>query len=186
MRLHAPPSLLIGLMLLTGCANDPHVLDAVHAELVSPYQLDSGDQLRVIVFGQDDLSNTYVVDQAGMISMPLIGAVPARGNTTAGIEAAVGKRLRNGFLRNPDVSVEVDRYRPFFAMGEVGAAGQYAFLPGMTVQQAIAVAGGFSARADKFTVTVTRSYGGRVETARLGLSDPVMPGDTLYVRERLI
>jgi polysaccharide export outer membrane protein len=71
-------------------------------------------------------------------------------------------------------------------MGEVNVAGQYPFVPGMTVQQAIAVAGGFTARADKTYVQVTRSYGGRVETAPLGLSDPVMPGDTLYVRERLI
>jgi polysaccharide export outer membrane protein len=118
--------------------------------------------------------------------MPLIGDISARGATTAEIEGAIGARLRNGFLRNPNVSVEVDKYRPFFAMGEVGAAGQYAFLPGMTVQQAIAVAGGFTARADTFTVQVTRSYGGRVESARLRLSDPIMPGDTLYVRERLI
>ena len=186
MRLHGLSSLLIGVMLVSGCANDPSVSNAVHSELVAPYRLDSGDQLRVIVFGQDDLSNTYLVDQAGMISMPLIGPVPARGRTTAEIEASVAARLRESYLRNPDVSVEVDRYRPFFAMGEVNAAGQYAYVPGMTVQQAIAIAGGFTARADKLTVKVTRSYGGRLETAPLKLTDPVMPGDTLYVRERLI
>jgi len=90
----------------------------------------------------------------------------------------------NGFVRNPDVSVEVDRYRPFFAMGEVSASGQYDFVPGMTVQQAVAVAGGFTARADKHTVQVTRSMNGQVETARLKLTDPIRPGDTLYVRER--
>lgn len=186
MRLHALPALMIGLTLLVGCANTPNVADAVHPELVSPYQLDAGDQLRVVVFGQDDLSNTYVVDQAGMISMPLIGMIPARARTTAQIEATVGQRLRAGFLRNPDVSVEVDRYRPFFAMGEVGAPGQYPFVPGMTVQQAIAVAGGFTPRASTFSVTVTRSYGGQVESAHLGLSDPLMPGDTITVRERLL
>jgi polysaccharide export outer membrane protein len=179
-------SMLLGLSLLAGCAGAPFVPDATHSELVAPYQLDAGDQLRVIVFGQDDLSNTYIVDQAGKISMPLIGAVPARGMTTAAIEAEVGRRLRNGYLRNPDISVEVSQYRPFFAMGEVGNPGQFAFIPGMTIQQAIAVAGGFSARADKFSVEVTRSYGGRVETARLKLSDPIMPGDTIYVRERII
>src|SRR5690606_26562660 len=97
------------------------------------------------------LTNSYVVDQSGVISMPLIGTVPARGRTTAEVEAAVAAKLRNGYLRSPDVSVEVDRYRPFFAMGEVGAAGQYAYVPGMTVQQAIAVAGGFTPRADKYT-----------------------------------
>ena len=186
MRLHAFLPTMIGLMLLCGCADTPYVGDAVHAELVAPYQLDSGDQLRVIVFGQDDLSNTYVVDQGGMISIPLIGSVPARARTTTEIAATIAERLRNGYLRHPDVSVEVDHYRPFFAMGEVGVAGQYAFVPGMTVQQAIAVAGGFSPRADTNSVNVTRSIGGRVESGRLNLSDPVLPGDTITVRERFI
>lgn len=186
MRLPVLASVLGALLLLAGCATSPVVPDAVHTELVAPYQMDSGDQLRVVVFGQDDLSSTYVVDQAGRISMPLIGAVPARGMTTAAIQTEIGKRLRNGYLRNPDVSVEVSKYRPFFAMGQVGNPGQFDFLPGMTLQQAIAVAGGFTARADTFSVDVTRSYGGHVESARLKLSDPILPGDTLFVRERII
>ena len=184
MRSHGLPFLLIGLMLLAGCAKDPLVTNAIHTELVAPYRLDAGDQLRIIVFGQDDLTNSYLVDQAGIVSMPLIGAVPARGRTTAEVEASIAAALRNGYLRNPDVSVEVDRYRPFFAMGEVGAAGQYPYVPGMTVQQAIATAGGFTPRADTLSFQVTRSYGGQVETARLMLSDPIWPGDTIYVRER--
>ena len=173
-------------LVLSACATHPDVPDAVHSELVAPYELDSGDQLRVIVFGQDDLSNTYVVDQAGAITMPLIGTIPARGRTTNEIAANVETRLKNGYLRRPNVSVQVDKYRPFFAMGEVGVAGQYAFVPGMTVQQAVAVAGGFSPRADTTSVEVTRSIGGRVETGKLELSDPVLPGDTITVRERLI
>lgn len=185
MRLHALTTMLICLM-IGGCATDPVVTNTIQPQLVAPYQLDAGDQLRVIVFGQPDLSNSYLVDQAGVISMPLIGAVPARGRTTAEIEASIASALRNGFVRDPDVSVEVDRYRPFFAMGEVGVAGQYDYVPGLTVQQAIAIAGGFTPRADKFTVQVTRSYGGQVETARLKLTDPLMPGDTIYVRERLL
>lgn len=176
---------MIGLT-LGGCATDPVVTNTVQPQLVAPYQLDSGDQLRVIVFGQPDLSNTYLVDQAGMISMPLIGAVPARGRTTAEIEAAVAIALRNGFVRNPDVAAEVDRYRPFFAMGEVNVAGQYDYVPGLTVQQAIAIAGGFTRRADKLAIQVTRSQSGQVETAMLKLTDPLMPGDTMYVRERLL
>ncbi len=178
--------LLIGLsVLVSGCATNPVVTNTVQPQLVAPYQLDAGDELRVIVFGQQDLSNTYTVDQAGRISMPLIGSVPVRGRTTAQIEKSIASALSNGFVRNPDVSVEVDRHRPFFAMGEVGAAGQYPFVPGITVQQAIAVAGGFTPRADKISVLVTRSRDGVVETALLGMSDPLLPGDTLYVRERL-
>jgi polysaccharide export outer membrane protein len=186
MRLSVIPLVSIGLAMLAACATQPNVPDAVHSELVAPYQLDSGDQLRVIVFGQDDLSNTYVVDQAGVVTLPLIGTIPARGHTTNEIAANIETRLKNGYLRRPNVSVQVDKYRPFFAMGEVGVAGQYAFVPGMTVQQAIAVAGGFSPRADTTSVSVTRSIGGRVESGTLSLSDPVQPGDTITVRERLI
>jgi polysaccharide export outer membrane protein len=176
--------LLIGLALLAGCANYKPAQVAVHSELVAPYRLDSGDDLRVIVFGQTDLSNTYTVDKAGSISMPLIGFVAARGRTTSEIEQDIAAKLRAGFLRSPDVSVEVARYRPFFAMGEVNAAGQYSYVAGMTVQQAVAAAGGFTPRADRYSVKVTRSFNGQVETARLLMTDPVMPGDTIYVRER--
>ena len=175
-----PAALLAGLgFALAACNQSPTVGPVVHAELVSPYRLDSGDQLRIIVYGQADLTNTYVVDQAGAITVPLIGSVPARGQTTADMQAAIAARLRNGYVRDPNVSVEVDRYRPFFAMGEVASAGQYSYVPGMTVQQAIAVAGGFGPRADKSSVQVTRSIDGHVETAPLGLSEPVAPGDTL-------
>ena len=88
-------------------------------------------------------------------------------------------------LRDPDVTVEIDRYRPVFVMGEVGAAGQYSYVPGMTVQKAIAAAGGFSARAQQRDVDITRSVNGKVMTGRVVTSDPLLPGDTVYVRERL-
>lgn len=176
---------IAALALLAGCATYKPAAVARHGELVAPYRLDSGDQLRVIVFGQNDLSNSYTVDQAGMISMPLIGTVPARDRTTGELEYGIAAKLRAGYLRNPDVSVEVERYRPFFAMGEVGAAGQYSYVAGMTVQSAIAIAGGFTPRADQTVVTVTRRYDGELQTARLRMTDPVMPGDVLFVRERL-
>ncbi len=176
--------LLIGLTLLAGCANNPTVKDGYHPELVSAYRLDAGDRVRLIVFGQTDLSNTFVVDQAGNLSMPLIGTVPARGRSTAEVEASIAERLRKGYVRNPDVSVEIDRYRPFFAMGEVTAAGQYPYVPGMTVQQAVAIAGGFTPRANVYSVQVTRSVDGQIATALLAFDDAILPGDTIYVRER--
>jgi polysaccharide export outer membrane protein len=157
----------------------------VHEELVAPYQLDSGDRLRVIVFDQADLSNTFTVDKAGFVAMPLIGTVEARGLTTDEIEQSIAAKLRNGYLRNPDVSVEVDRYRPFFAMGEINAAGQYPYVAGMTVQSGIAIAGGFSSRADRHLIAVTRSMNGVIETALLKPTDPLLPGDTINVRERI-
>src|SRR5215470_3636652 len=87
---------------------------AFAAEL--PYTLDTGDKLRVVVFGQDGLSNSYVVDASGAITMPLIRAVPARGLTTAALARAVGDRLRQGFVREPHVAIEVEAYRPFFIL----------------------------------------------------------------------
>ncbi|MGZ5873257.1 MAG: polysaccharide biosynthesis/export family protein, partial [Bradyrhizobium sp.] len=89
------------------------------------YRLDAGDRLRVVVFGQEGLTNTYAIDAGGSITMPLIGAVPARGRTPAGLAAEISGKLRNGYIRDPSVAVEVETYRPFFILGEVAAPGQY-------------------------------------------------------------
>jgi polysaccharide export outer membrane protein len=184
MRIFKLINVMVGLLLLAACGNYMPAKYAIHTDLVSPYRLDTGDQLRVIVFGQPDLTNTYTVDKAGLISMPLIGQVGARGRTPVEVETAVAAKLREGFLRRPDVSVEVDRYRPIYVMGEVAASGQYAYVAGQTVQTAIATAGGFTARATEYSVKVTRSYNGHIETGMLKMTDPVMPGDTIYVGQR--
>ncbi|HWK14328.1 MAG TPA: polysaccharide biosynthesis/export family protein [Rhizobiaceae bacterium] len=170
---------------LTGCAAYQPAPPAFHKVTVRPYMLDAGDRLRISVFEQEGLSNTYSVDQSGYISFPLVGAVAARGMTVAQLEAQIAGKLRDGFIRDPDVTVEVDRYRPIFVMGEVGASGQYSYVPGMTVQKAIAVAGGFSARAQQADVDITRNINGEIMTGRVRISDPLAPGDTIYVRERL-
>ncbi|MCY1229765.1 polysaccharide export protein EpsE [compost metagenome] len=97
----------------------------------------------------------------------------------------IAAKLRQGYLRDPDVTIEVDRYRSVFIMGEVGQAGQYAYVPGMTVQNAIAVAGGFSPRANQSNADITRKINGRIITGRVPITDAVLAGDTIYVRERL-
>ncbi len=161
----------------------------MHSELFeanvnTPYTLASGDRLRVIVFGQDALTNSYSVDSAGRISMPLIGLINSQGTTTAALERAIEGRLRNGYLREPKVSVEVEAYRPFYVLGEVTTAGQYPFVNGLTIQKAVAIAGGFGPRATKWTVDVTRVIDGVPATATVPLTYPVNPGDTITVRER--
>jgi polysaccharide export outer membrane protein len=183
MRYYAIVLLMIS---LAGCSGYRPAGDAVHHELIAPYRVDTGDRLRVIVYGQPELTNTYTVDKAGMLAVPLIGLVPVRGQTPAAIETGIAGMLKTNFVRNPDVSVEVDRYRPFYAMGEVNTAGQYPYVAGMTVQSAIAVAGGFTPRAEHFSADVTRNVDGQVQTLRLRMTDPLMPGDTIYVRERLL
>jgi polysaccharide export outer membrane protein len=116
--------------------------------------------------------------------MPLIGLVKAYGLTTAELERAIAERLRNGYLRDPRVSVEVEAFRPFFVLGEVQTSGQYPFINSMTVQNAVAVAGGFSPRGYQGGADITRMINGRSVTAFVPLTFPVRPGDTVTVRER--
>lgn len=176
---------LAGLLALGGCSGYRPAPEGFNEASVKPYQLDSGDELRITVFDQENLTGTYAVDQAGYIGFPLIGSVPARGRNIQEIEAAIAAKLREGYLRNPDVTVEVDQYRSFFIMGEVAAGGQYSYVPGMTVQNAIAIAGGYTSRANQSNADITRRINGEVITGRVPISDPVVAGDTIYVRERL-
>jgi polysaccharide export outer membrane protein len=154
------------------------------SDAASAYQLDSGDRLRIVVFGQDGLSNSYVVDAAGNVTMPLIGAVPARGTSTSELARAVGARLRNGFIREPHVAIEVESYRPFFILGEVTYPGQYPYVPNMTVETAVAIAGGFTPRAYRWDVKVARSQGGQTYRMAVPLTYALRPGDTITIDER--
>lgn len=172
-------------LVATGCASYKPASEAFHKVLSLPYTLDSGDRVRVTVFDQANLTNTYAINKGGHLAFPLVGSIAARGKTAKQLEADIAARLKNGYLRDPDVSVEIDRYRPFFVMGEVGSSGQYTYVPGMTVQNAIAIAGGFSARAEQRNADITRQVNGAVVTGRVPISDPIVPGDTIYVRERL-
>jgi polysaccharide biosynthesis/export protein len=177
--------LLTSSLALSACTSYRPAPPAFHEAINKPYLLDAGDRIRVTVFDQPNLTNTYSVDQAGYVAFPLVGSVAARGHTAKQLEAQIAAQLQQGYLRSPDVSVEIDRYRPIFVMGEVGAAGQYSYVPGLTVQKAIAVAGGYSVRGYQENVDITRTVNGRVMTGRVLISDPILPGDTIYVRERL-
>lgn len=171
---------------LAGCAApgayQPELFAATANE---PYTLAAGDRLRIIVFGQDSLSNTYSVDGAGRIAMPLIGSVPVQGLDAPQVEREVAGMLRNGFLREPRVSVEVEAFRPFFVLGEVTNAGQFPYVDAMTVRTAIAIAGGFSPRGYQGGADLTRVINGYPVTGRVPLDTPIRPGDTITVRERI-
>jgi polysaccharide biosynthesis/export protein len=187
----AQPKTLLALSLtamslaLSGCNTYKPAPKAFNQATIQPYSLDSGDRLRVTVFDQPTMTNTYTVDQAGYIAFPLVGQVPARGRTLQQLSGQIAQKLKQGYLRDPDVTIDVDRYRSIYVMGEVGQPGQYAYVPGLTVQNAIAVAGGFSARANQGTVDVTRKINGQVITGRVNISSAIIAGDTIYVRERL-
>jgi len=172
-------------ILLAGCSGYRPAPEAFHRAVIEPYRLDSGDSLRITVFEQADLTNTYAIDQAGYVAFPLIGSVSARGRTVQELESQIAVKLRKGYLRDPDVSIQVDQHRSFFIMGEVNSAGQYSYVPGMNAQNAIAIAGGYTARANQANVDITRKVNGEVMTGRVTISDPILAGDTIYVRERL-
>jgi len=157
---------------------------AMMAEPEPSYALDSGDKLRVVVFGQEGLSASYSVDTSGRITMPLIGAVNARGMTPAGLQLAIAARLRNGFVREPHVAVEVEVYRPFFILGEVTLPGQYPYVPNMTVETAVAIAGGYTPRAFKYKIEISKQVNGLTEKRVVSPNYPVRPGETVHIAER--
>ena len=148
------------------------------------YTLDSGDKVRVIVFGQDNLSNIYSVDGSGAVALPLIGPVRARGLTTFELAGEIAGRLRQKYVKDPKVTVEVQTYRPFFILGEVNKPGQYPFVNAMTAEAAVAIAEGYTERAKKRFVRLTRRFDGVMSTVMVPTDYPIQPGDTIYVLER--
>ena len=150
------------------------------------YRLDTGDKLRIVVFGQEGLSNSYFVDAAGQVTIPLIGAVSGRGLTTQQLARAIAAKLRAGFIREPHVAIEVETYRPFFILGEVTQPGQYPYVPNMTVETAVAIAGGFTPRAYRYDVGIDRQASGGTVRGRssVPLLTRVQPGDTIVIKER--
>lgn len=158
-------------------------LGALTTDLQS-YKLGVGDKVRVVVYGEQDLSGTFEVGPQGKIAMPLVGDMPAQGLTPSDVRASVTNRLAGGYLRNPRVTVEVVGYRPYYVHGEVRGGGEFAFKNGIRIRDAIAVAGGYTYRANQTYVLLTRD--GIAEELRIALPSDiiVMPGDNIRVGER--
>jgi polysaccharide biosynthesis/export protein len=149
-----------------------------------PYLLDTGDRLRVFVYGQPNLSRAYTVDHDGRITVPLIGNVDARGRTTRELQGTIRHRLGTEFVRDPQVTVDIIQNRPFFIYGEVKTGGQFPYVSGMTIETAIAIAGGYSDRASTRRFRITRRINGFVDQIEAPSDYPVLPGDVVYVNER--
>ncbi|MEP0708308.1 polysaccharide biosynthesis/export family protein [Parvibaculum sp.] len=184
--------LILGLaamaLLLAGCGGGP--APSMGAASAAPlaaepdYRLGAGDRLRLIVFDEPNLSGEFDISGSGRAALPLIGQVEARGLTLSEFEDAVETKLRNGYLTNPRVSAEVINYRPFYIIGEVTKPGEYPYTDGMTVLNAVAVAGGYTYRADDSRVFITReNAGGEREVGQLDALK-VQPGDVIRVPER--
>ncbi len=176
--------LALVLPLAGACASTPTAPPPVTAEGEFEYRLGPNDEVRITVFGHDNLSGEFQLDGAGNLSLPLIRLVEAEGLTTAELEAVIADKLQPDYLRNPRVSVDVIAYRPFFILGEVRNPGSYAFVNNMTVVTAVAQAGGYTYRAAKKKIVIIRADDpGR--TRRLAdESTPVYPGDVIEIPER--
>jgi protein involved in polysaccharide export with SLBB domain len=151
---------------------------------VAGYRLGPGDEVRLTVFRHEDLSGQFEVDGEGSFAMPLVGEIRGAGLTARELENTIEDRLKTGgYLVNPQVSIEVLNYRPFYIIGEVTNPGSYQYVNGMTVSNAVALAGGFTYRADQGDITITRggSNGAHVDAKS---SSEVLPGDIIEVTER--
>jgi protein involved in polysaccharide export with SLBB domain len=148
------------------------------------YRLAPGDRIKVTVYGHEDLSGQFEVDGAGRVSLPLIQYVKAANLTDRELEKAIIKKLKPDYLVNPKVSVEILSYRPFYVMGEVKNPGKYPYVSGMTVVNAIAIAGGFTYRAKTDGIYVTRANDPTHNKIEVSQNTKIFPGDTVEVSER--
>ena len=148
------------------------------------YKLGSGDKIRVIVFGEEDLSGEFTVDDSGSISLPLIGEIVAKEKSLRELEAGITARLKDGYIKDPSVNVQVLNYRPFYIYGEVQMAGTYPFVAGLDVTKAIATAGGYTYRANHHKVYITRSGSDKKKVFPATASTLIFPGDVIMVPER--
>jgi polysaccharide export outer membrane protein len=158
--------------------------DAVPVREVAAYRLGAGDKIRVITFGEDSLTGEFQVAGSGKVSFPLIGEVQAAGLTVPEFQRGVESALKEGYLKEPRVSVEVLNYRPFYILGEVNKPGEYPYTNGLTVMNAVATAEGFTYRANMKKVFIKRADSEKEESFPLTGTTPVAPGDTIRIAER--
>ena len=148
------------------------------------YTLGSGDQVKLTIFNQEDLSGEYEVDGNGMMSLPLVGDVDVGDKTVNEAEDAIEQAFKPDYLVNPRVSIQVLNYRPFYILGEVEKPGSYQYVNGLTVVEAVSIAGGYTYRADKDDVKIVRKTEPEKEVMDVQENTRVLPGDTIRVPER--
>ncbi len=185
MNLRSLLVLLAALFLVVACAGDggdaPSSVPQTQAE--DDYRLGAEDKVKVTVFGEADLSGEFVIDSSGVLSAPYIGQIPVKGMTLREFENAYAAKLRDAeIMRDPRVSAEVTSFRPIYVLGEVKKPGQYAYVSGMTIQKAVALAEGYTYRASESSVEITR--GGRKFSIDVTPQAKVLPGDEIRVPER--
>jgi polysaccharide export outer membrane protein len=171
-------------LLLATCSQGSSLPPLVAAPS-GPYRLGAGEEVRIITFGEERLTGQFRVNDRGDIAIPLLGSISARGLTTTELEKSISNELtEKNVLLNPSVSVEVISYRPVFILGEVSKPGQYSYQPGMTVLTAVAIAGGFTYRAETDYASILRNTNNRPIEGRVPRDTEVRPGDVIDIFER--
>ena len=174
---NAPPPAVAGPAVATANPEDA-------AQTVAGYRLGPGDQVRVTVFRHDDLSGEFEIDGEGYLAMPLVGEIQAGGKVVRELETDIETAFKDGgYLVNPQVGLEVLNYRPFYILGEINQPGSYPYVNGMTVINAVALAGGYTYRASQGSITVQRG-GANGKKIPAGPTSLVLPGDIINVPER--
>jgi polysaccharide biosynthesis/export protein VpsN len=154
------------------------------AQAADAYRLASGDTVRVVVFGHPDLSGEFQLDDTGRVAMPLIPPIAAAGMTASELEVQITNALQPDYLVNPHVTVDVLSARPFFILGEVNKPGSYPHAAGLTVVNAVALAGGYTYRAARRKLTIIRAADPDQTKVHAEEATPVAPGDVIEVPER--
>lgn len=148
------------------------------------YRLGPGDRVKITVYGEPDLTGEFEISSDGILGFPLVGEVPAGGLSTRELEAKLAALLKDGFLRNPKVNAEVINYRPFFILGEVNKPGGYPYVNAMTIVTAVAIAGGYTPRANRSEMDIVRTVNQKRQEIKGTEQTPLLPGDIITVRER--
>jgi len=148
------------------------------------YHLGTGDQIHLTVYNETDLSGDYSVDDRGFVRLPLIGEIKAQGLTLIELEQTVEGKFSQGYLKSPKISVQITNYRPFYIIGEVNKPGQYPFVNGMNAVTAVAIAGGYTYRADDADIYVRRNGASKEESEPADQTTKIEPGDIIRVAER--
>lgn len=178
--------MMIGMLAPTlgGCAAMPPPLAPTTD--TAGYALGPGDKLRITVFNEPSLTGEYAVTGSGTVAFPLIGGVAARDVTIEGLQDAIRAKLAGGgYVKDPRVSVEVLNYRPYYILGEVNRPGEYPYSAGLSIEQAVAAAGGFTYRAQSRHLFIRRArQDGERSVDLRGRTVEVLPGDTIRVGER--
>ena len=195
MKIPVPALCFAVVMMVAACGSNQPALELTPAPsatgsppvelgVAGGYRLGSGDKIRVIVFGEQELSGEFVVGDGGGVDMPLIGSIDAKGATVSEFQDRIVTQLKNGYLNDPKVSIEVLNYRPFFITGEVKTGGEYPYKSGLTIQDAVAVAGGYTYRAETDIAYLRKAGENREIKVSLNSRVPINPGDNIRIPER--